>query len=78
MNEAQYFSLNEWLAGDGGFEGDCPIRYSYKNPGLNEDKKLFNLVFREVRTGIETAFPGFVVGSQSWEIACVNGITVMM
>ncbi len=57
MNERDYFCLNKWLAGDGGFEGDGPIRYSYKNPGDDDDKKLFNLVFRKVRAGIETAFP---------------------
>lgn len=56
MNEGEYFSAGQWLASDGGFEGDGPVRYSYKNPGADEDKKLFNLAFREVRTGIETSF----------------------
>lgn len=56
MNAGAYFSLGEWMASDGGFKGDGPIRYSFKNPGADETKKLYNLVFKEVRAGIETAF----------------------
>ena len=40
----------------GGFHGDGPIKFSYDNPGRNQDKITFNLIFKEVRAGIETAF----------------------
>ena len=56
MNAGEYFTPGEWMASDGGFEGDGPIRFSYKNPGANEEKKTYNLAFKEVRAGIETAF----------------------
>ena len=47
---------NQFVASDGGFHGDGPIQCSFDNPGSNENKKQFNLVFKEVRAGIETAF----------------------
>ena len=56
MQKGFYFDVGQWVAADGGFHGDGPVRASYDNPGVNEARKLFNVVFREVRVGIETAF----------------------
>ena len=53
LQEGNYFSEDEFVAVDGGFEGDGRLRCSYKNPGQDEIKKLFNLTWREVRTGVE-------------------------
>jgi hypothetical protein len=56
VQEGAYFSEGEWLASDGGFVGDGPVRYSHNNPGNDSDKVLYNIAFREVRTTVETAF----------------------
>ena len=53
LQEGNYFSEDEFVAVDSGFEGDGRLRCSYKNPGQDEIKKLFNLTWREVRTGVE-------------------------
>jgi hypothetical protein len=41
-------SDGEFVAADGTFDGDGQFRCSYKNPGYDEIKKLFNLACREV------------------------------
>jgi len=56
LQEGNYFSEDEFVAVDGGFEGDGRLRCSYKNPGQDEIKKLLNLTWREVRTGVEISF----------------------
>ena len=56
LQQGLFFDRDQFLAADGGFEGDGPVRCSYKNPGNDELKKTFNNAFREVRAGIETAF----------------------
>jgi hypothetical protein len=56
LQEGDYFSEDEFVASDVAFEGDGHFRCSYKNPGNNEVKKLFNLAFCEVRTGIENSY----------------------
>ena len=56
MQKGMYFTDDQWLACDGGFMGDGPIKCSYDNPGNNAVKIAYNLIFKEVRAGIETAF----------------------
>ena len=43
LQEGNYFSGDEFVAVDGGFEGDGGLPGSYKNPGQDKIKKLFNL-----------------------------------
>jgi len=43
LQEGNYFSEDEFVAVDSGFEGDGRLRFSYKNPGQDEIKKPFNL-----------------------------------
>jgi hypothetical protein len=38
------------------FEGDGRLQCSYKNPRQDETKKLFNLTWREVRTGVKNTY----------------------
>jgi hypothetical protein len=56
LQEGDYFSADEFVAADGGFDGDGRFRCSYKNPGNDEVKQLFNLAWREVRTGVENSY----------------------
>jgi len=56
LHEGDYFSGEEFVAADGAFEGDGRFRCSYKNPGNDEVKELFNLTWREVRTGVENSY----------------------
>jgi hypothetical protein len=56
LQEGNYFSQVEFLASDGGFEGDGCMKCSYKDPGNDEVKKLFNNAWREVRTGVENSY----------------------
>jgi hypothetical protein len=39
-----------------GFEGDGRLQCLYKTPGQDEIKKLFNLTWREVRSGVENSY----------------------
>jgi hypothetical protein len=55
MNGGKYFSQGEKLASDGGFKGDGNLIISYDNLD-SEDKKTYNLAFKEVRVGVENAF----------------------
>ena len=52
----EFFSEDEFVAADGAFKGDGRLRCSYKNPGNDDVKKLWNLAFREVRTGVENSY----------------------
>jgi len=56
LQKGLYFCGLQYVASDGGFHGDGPVKFSYDNPGNDAVKKSFNLIFIEVRTGIETAF----------------------
>jgi hypothetical protein len=56
LQEGDFFSEDEFVASDGGFEGDGRFRCSYNNPGHHPDRVLFNLVFREIRTGVENTY----------------------
>jgi len=56
LHEGDYFSGEEFVAADGAFEGDGRFHCSYKNPGNDEVKKIFNLTWREVRTGVENSY----------------------
>ena len=51
--QGEYFEDDQFVASDGGFEGDGPFLCSFKNPGRNQYKILYNLTFKEVRTGVE-------------------------
>jgi hypothetical protein len=51
-----FFSNDEFVAADGAFEGDGCLKCSYKNPGNDKVKKLWNLAFCEVRTGVENSY----------------------
>lgn len=55
MNSGEFFSENEKLAADGGFQGDGPLLISYSKVD-DRDKALYNVAFKEVRVGIENAF----------------------
>jgi hypothetical protein len=51
------FLPGEFLASDGGFEGDGCMKCSYKDPGNDEAKKLFNITWCEqVRTGVKNSY----------------------
>ena len=50
-----FFSENQCVAADGGFEGDGPVIYSFDNPNT-EERVLYNLAFKEVRMSVENAF----------------------
>jgi hypothetical protein len=45
LQEGEFFSDGEFVAADGAFDGDGQFRCSYKNPGDDEIKKLFNLAW---------------------------------
>ncbi len=56
LQERGFFSADEFVAAHGGFDGDGRFHCSYKNPGNDEVKQLFNLAWREVRTGVENSY----------------------
>ncbi len=56
LQEGEFFLDDEFIAADGAFEGDGRLRCSFKNPGNNEAKKLWNLEFRKVKTGVENSY----------------------
>jgi hypothetical protein len=56
LHEGDIFCNDEFVAADGAFEGDGRFRCSYKNPGNDEVKKLFNVTWHEVRTGVENSY----------------------
>jgi hypothetical protein len=56
LQEGEFFLDDEFVAADGVFEGDGHLRCSFKNPGNNEAKKLWNLAFCEVRSGVENSY----------------------
>jgi hypothetical protein len=51
-----YLQEGEFLASDGGSECDGCMKCSYKDPGNDEVKKLFNTAWQEVRTGVENSY----------------------
>jgi hypothetical protein len=70
LQEGDYFSEDEVAAFDGAFKGDGHLRCSCKNPGNEKVKKLFNLAFHEVRTGIENSYQ--VLGFFFWRITSAS------
>ena len=50
-----YFSEDQCVAADGGFQGDGPIIYSFDDL-TDETRALYNLAFKETRVGVENAF----------------------
>ncbi len=56
LQEGDYFSADEFMAADGSFDGDGRFCCSYKNPGNDEIKQLFNLAWHEVQTGVENSY----------------------
>ena len=70
LQEGNYFSEDEFVALDGGFEGDGRFRCSYNTPGNHPDRVLFNLVFHEICTGVENAYSHalmLALGFLCWE-----------
>jgi hypothetical protein len=56
LSEGDYFLDDEFVAADGNFEGDGRLKCSYKNPCNDKVKKLWNLAFHEMRTGVENSY----------------------
>jgi hypothetical protein len=56
LQEGKYFSDGQFVAADGGFEGEGRFCCSYKNPGNDVHKRVFNLAWREVRMGVENSY----------------------
>ena len=56
LHEGDFFSNDEFVAADGAFEGDGRFHCSYKNPGNDKVKKLFNVTWHENRTGVENSY----------------------
>jgi hypothetical protein len=56
LQEGSFFSGSQWVAVDGGFEGDGRFVCSYKNPGKDQNRIDFNNTFREVRTLKENSY----------------------
>ena len=56
LEEGDFFSCGEFVAADGGFEGDGRFLSSYKNPGNDHNIIMFNLAFCEVRTEAENSY----------------------
>jgi hypothetical protein len=54
--ESDYFSDNEWVSSDSAFDGDGRCLCSYKNPGNDPVKICYNVVFQEVRQGVENSY----------------------
>jgi len=73
LQEGEFFSEDEFVAADGAFEGDGHLRCSYKNPGNDDVKKLWNLAFREVRTGVEKLH-NFIMNSEQLSYAAHESV----
>jgi hypothetical protein len=56
LQEVEFFSDDAFVATDGAFKGDGHLHCSFKNPRNDEVKKLWNLAFHEVRTGVENSY----------------------
>jgi hypothetical protein len=56
LQEGEFFLDDEFIAANGVFKGDGFLRCSFKNPRNDEVKKLWNLAFHEVRTGVENSY----------------------
>jgi hypothetical protein len=56
LHEGDFFSEDEFVAADGVFEGDGHLCCSFKNSRNYEAKKLCNLAFHQVRTGVENSY----------------------
>jgi len=56
LQEGEFFLDDEFVAANGVFEGDGHLRCTFKNPGNDKVKKLWNLAFHEVRTGVENSY----------------------
>jgi hypothetical protein len=72
LQEVDFFSPDGFVASDGGFDGDGKFKCSYKNPGNYPNKILFNLGWREDRTGIENSYQRVVPGIPYWETTSKN------
>ncbi len=56
LQEREYFAEGEFIAADGGFEGDERFKCSHKNLGNDPVKIVFNLTWWEVCTGVENKY----------------------
>jgi len=55
LQQGEYFTDGEWIATDGGFQGDEPHRASFDDP-RTESEQYFNVVFKEVRQTKEVSY----------------------
>ena len=55
LQEGEFFSDDEFVAADGTFEVDGHLWCSFKNPGNDKVKRLWNLAFCEVRMGMDNS-----------------------
>ncbi len=53
LQEGEYFSEGEFVAADGGFEGDGRFKSPHKVLGNDPTKIIFPLTWWEVCTGVE-------------------------
>ncbi len=56
LQEARFFSDDEFAAAYGGFEGDGRLKCSYKNPGNDQQKNLYNNCFCKVWMQVENTY----------------------
>ena len=77
LQHGYWFSDGEFIAADGGFEGDGPVRASFKNPGADANNNFttaLSKMFDKISNALSTEF---VNGSLYWESTSRNGITVI-
>ena len=55
MDQGLYFDDDQFVAVDGGFDGDGPLRSSFREPNTPA-RVAFNLAFKEVRLQIENVY----------------------
>jgi hypothetical protein len=72
LQEDDPFSAEEYVASDGGVNGDGRFRCSYKNPSNDPLKERFNLAWHEVQTGVENSYQRVglwfpVLGNNKWK-----------
>ncbi len=56
LQEGEFFLEDDFVAVDAAFKGDGHLHCNFKNPGNDDMKKLWNLAFCEVRTGVENSY----------------------
>ncbi len=72
LDEGTFFSHGQFVAADGGFEGDHKFFCSYKNPGNGHNKIIFNLAFSKCAEEQKTATKELVLGFHYLETTSIN------